>query len=73
MRSLADVPAGATVRLAEHEPSLEPAFREHLSAYGLVPGHLVTIVAHKPMTVVLCDHVELALEATIATRLHVDR
>lgn len=65
------VPQGATVRLAEPDPSLESSLREHLAAYGLVPGHLVTLLAQKPMTVVRCDHVELALEPVVARKLNV--
>jgi len=66
------VPAGTTARLAEPEPSLASSFRELLAAYGLVPGHLVTVVAQEPMTVVLCDHVELAIERDVAAKLRVD-
>jgi Fe2+ transport system protein FeoA len=72
VKSLDRVAAGMTVRLAEPDPSLESSFREHLAAYGLVPGHLVTVVAHKPMTIVLCDHVELALEAAVAAKVRVE-
>ncbi|GIK86850.1 MAG: ferrous iron transport protein A [Burkholderiales bacterium] len=63
---------GTSARLAEPDPSLEPTFREHLAAYGLVPGHVVTVLAQRPMTVVLCDHVELALEAVVARKLRVE-
>jgi Fe2+ transport system protein FeoA len=66
------VPAGTTARLAEPEPTLASSFRELLAAYGLVPGHLVTVVAQKPMPIVLCDHVELAIEADVAAKLRVD-
>jgi Fe2+ transport system protein FeoA len=67
------VEAGATVRLAEPEASLDSTFREHLAAYGLVPGHRVTVLAQRPMTLVLCDHVELALEREVAAKLRVER
>lgn len=71
MTTLDAVAAGATVRLAEPDPALDATFREHLAAYGLVPGHLVTVLAQKPMTLVLCDHVELALEREVAAKLRV--
>jgi Fe2+ transport system protein FeoA len=70
--SLDRVARGTTVRLAEPDPSLASSFREHLAAYGLVPGHRVTVVTHKPMTIVLCDHVELALEAVVAAKVRVE-
>ena len=66
------VAPGTSARLVEPDPTLEPAFREHLAAYGLVPGHVVTVLAQKPMTLVLCDHVELALEGEIARKLRVE-
>jgi len=72
MTTIDRVCVGATVRLAEPDASLESSFREHLAAFGLVPGHLVTVVAQQPMTVVLCDHVELALENAVACRLRVE-
>ena len=59
------VAPGTTVRLGEADATLADTLREQLAAYGLLPGHRVTVVAQQPMTVVLCDHVELALEATI--------
>lgn len=70
--SLASVAPGTTVRLAEPEATLDAGFREHLAAYGLVPGHAVTVVAQRPMTLVLCDHVELALEDVVAAKLRVE-
>lgn len=66
------VRVGATVRLAEPDPALESSFRERLAAFGVAPGYRVTVVAQRPMTVVLCDHVELALEAAVASRLRVE-
>jgi Fe2+ transport system protein FeoA len=66
------VPAGTSARLVEPDAGLDKTFREHLAAYGVVPGHDVTVLAQKPMTVVLCDHVELALEAEVARRLRVE-
>lgn len=66
------VEPGTSARLAVPDATLEPTFREHLAAYGLVPGHVVTVLAQKPMTVVLCDHVELALESVVARKLRVE-
>lgn len=72
MIALDRVAAGTTARLAEPDRSLASAYGELLTAYGLVPGQLVTVVAHRPMTVVVCDHVELAIEAAVARKLRVD-
>jgi Fe2+ transport system protein FeoA len=66
------VPPGTSATIVEPDAALAPSFREHLAAYGVVPGHLVTVLAQHPMTIVLCDHVELALEAEVARRLRVE-
>jgi Fe2+ transport system protein FeoA len=71
--TLETVPPGHTVLLARIDDSLAPDFREQLAAYGFVPGRALEVLAQQPMTVVVCDHVELALEASIARALVVRR
>ena len=68
-RTLDTVPPGRTVLLARIDESLATDFREQLAAYGCVPGRALEVLAQQPMTVVVCDHVELALEAAIARAL----
>jgi Fe2+ transport system protein FeoA len=46
--------------------------RAHLQAYGLVPGHWVEVVQHSPVTIVLVDYTELALERDMARRVAVE-
>jgi len=60
---------GRTVTLAGIDASLSSDFREQLAAYGFVPGRALEVIAQRPMTVVVCDHVELALEAPVARAL----
>ncbi len=44
-----------------------PAARAlQLQAYGLIPGRKVRVVQQHPVTVVLADHTELALEGELA-------
>jgi len=66
LRTLDAVPPGCTVLLAGAHDALAPDFREQLAAYGFVPGRAIDVVAQRPMTVVVCDHVELALETSVA-------
>ena len=73
MPTLDAIAPGTSVRLGEPAADLDATFREHLAAYGLVPGHVVTVLAQRPMTLVLCDHVELALESVVAAKLNVER
>jgi Fe2+ transport system protein FeoA len=68
-RTLDSVPPGRTVLLARIDDALAPDFREQLAAYGFVPGRALDVLAQQPMTVVVCDHVELALETAIARAL----
>ena len=68
-RTLDAVPAGATVVLLAVDDALPADFREQLAAYGFVPGRTLTVSAQRPMTVVVCDHVELALERSVARAL----
>jgi Fe2+ transport system protein FeoA len=68
-RTLDTVAPGRTVLLARIDDALAPDFRAQLAAYGFVPGRALEVLAQQPMTVVVCDHVELALETAIAQAL----
>ncbi len=68
-RTLDAVAPGRTVLLARIDESLAADFREQLAAYGIAPGRALEVIAQRPMTVVVCDHVELALETEIARAL----
>jgi Fe2+ transport system protein FeoA len=68
-RTLDTIAPGRTVLLARIDDALAADFREQLAAYGFVPGRALEVVAQRPMTVVACDHVELALEAAVARAL----
>ena len=70
---LAFIPPGETVRLQELGPEIDPAQREQLSAYGLSPQRPLTVIQHRPMTVILADEIELALEQDIARHVWVSR
>ena len=47
--------------------------REQLTAYGLAEHRPLTVLQQKPMTVILADEVELALEHQIARHIWVER
>ena len=69
---LIGVPVGSKIRLAEFDPALDPLQREQLLAYGLSVGHPLEVLQQNPLTVVLCDHVEIALEHAVASDLWVE-
>lgn len=66
------VPPGTTVQLAELGSEIDALQREQLLAYGLALGQSVRLLQHQPMTVILADEVELALEAAVARQIWVD-
>lgn len=69
--TLADVVPGSQVRLEGFASSLPARQQAHLQAYGLVPGHLVRVVQHSPVTIVQIEHTELALEAGLARQIRI--
>ncbi|MEZ5610702.1 ferrous iron transport protein A [Cognatazoarcus halotolerans] len=70
---LIGVPVGSRIRLAEFDAAIDPLQREQLLAYGLSIGHPLEVLQQHPLTVVLCDHVEIALEHVVAGDLWVEK
>lgn len=68
--SLALAPAGKIVQITGFGP-LSNAERQHLQAYGLLPGRSVQVLAQKPVTIVLVEQTELAFETEIAAQVQV--
>lgn len=69
---LTGTPVGRMVHLAEFGDDIDPLQREQLHAYGLSPAHAVRVLQQQPMTVILCDHVEIALEHSVARHIWVE-
>ena len=69
--TLADVPPGDSWRVVGFSSGLSADRRAYLQAYGLVPGHWVRVIQHSPVTVVLIEHTELALEEGVARQIRV--
>lgn len=70
---LAFIPPGQEVRLASLGDEIDPHQREQLTAYGLAENRPVRVLQQKPMTVILADEVELALEHCVARHIWVSR
>ncbi|WP_374326766.1 ferrous iron transport protein A [Azonexus sp.] len=70
---LAFIPPGSEVRLAALGEEIDPLQREQLTAYGLAETRPIRVLQQKPMTVILADEVELALEHGIARHIWVTR
>ena len=69
--SLADVPPGRAARVESFTNSFPPDRKEHLQAYGLVPGYWVSVIQHSPVTVIQVEHTELAIEPELAREIRV--
>lgn len=70
---LAFIPTGETVTLTELSMHIDPHLRAQLTAYGLMPNRPLKVLQQHPMTVILTDEIELALEHGIARHLWVAR
>ena len=68
--TLADVRPGGSARLADFN-SLPTKQLENLQAYGLTPGQRIQVRQQKPVTVVIIDNTELAIEFDIACNIQV--
>lgn len=66
MPPLDRVASGSSVVLDGIDDSVHAHLREQLAAYGLVRGRPVTVLQQRPLTVIVCDHVEIALETHVA-------
>jgi ferrous iron transport protein A len=47
--------------------------RSQLQAYGVVPGRVLVVLQQRPVTVLLVDHTELAIESDLARGIRVQR
>lgn len=70
---LAFIKPGQEVKLAEIGQAIDAHQREQLTAYGLAESRTFKVLQQKPMTVILADEVELALEHQVARHIWVIR
>lgn len=70
---LAFISPGNDVRLITLGDEIDPLQREQLTAYGLAENRPIRILQQRPMTVILADEVELALEHAVARHIWVEK
>jgi Fe2+ transport system protein FeoA len=70
---LAFITPGTEVRLAALGDEIDPLQREQLTAYGLACNRAIRVLQQRPMTVILADEVELALEHSVARYIWVEK
>ena len=66
--TLSQVKSGKIVKILGFS-KLSPAQRQHLQAYGLLPGRYIQVLAQRPVTIVLVEQTELAFETEIASQI----
>jgi Fe2+ transport system protein FeoA len=64
--TLFGVPPGVRAHVEGFLPQLPADQKARLQAYGLTPGQEVRVLQHNPVTIVVIEHLELALENEIA-------
>lgn len=69
---LAFVATGSVVILVELGNTIDSMLREQLTSYGLTPNRSISVLQQLPMTVILADEVELALEHSVARQIWVE-
>lgn len=70
---LAFIPPGMEVLLTALGEEIDPLQREQLTAYGLANNRSIRVLQQRPMTVILADEVELALEHSVARHIWVEK
>lgn len=70
---LAFIPNGEEVLFSDFDDNVETFQKEQLNAYGIVPNSKLKILQQKPMTVILTDETEIALEYDIARHIWVNK
>ena len=69
--NLAQAISGKTVKISGFG-ALSATQRQHLQAYGLMPGRTVQVIAQQPVTIILIEQTELAFESDVARQIWVE-
>lgn len=68
---LAEAVPGTGVALVRFGGGIAVSQVEQLISYGLVEGRVIEVLRQRPVTVILIDHTELALEPAVAAAIRV--
>jgi len=64
---------GAHARIDAIDDAIDATQREQLVAYGIAPNRPLVVLQQHPMSIVMVDEVELALEESVARHVWVKR
>jgi Fe2+ transport system protein FeoA len=65
-RRLCDIAPGERVEFVRFDAALDAALRDRLIAYGISPAQRIEVVQQRPLSIIVCDHAEIAVEAVVA-------
>ena len=68
-RLLCDIAPGERVELVRFDATLDASLRDRLIAYGISPTQRIEVVQQRPLSIIVCDHAEIAVEAAVAQRI----
>ena len=68
---LADLPLARWGRVVDVS-ALPAGQREQLHGYGILPGRILRVIQHTPVTVVQIEQTELAIETDVAAAIRID-
>jgi Fe2+ transport system protein FeoA len=69
--TLADLPLTRQGQVADVS-ALPDGQREQLHGYGILPGSTLRVIQHAPVTIVLIEQTELAIETDVARAIWID-
>lgn len=69
--NLAEAKVGSTVKVKGFG-LISMVQKQHLQAYGLLPGRTVQVLAQQPVTIILIEQTELAFENQIAGQIWIE-
>ena len=69
MKALTDFAPGSDVIVQTIQATIAADERSHLLAWGIAPGTELRLITHRPVTRLLIEHAELAIERTIASQI----
>ncbi len=65
-RLLSEARRGQQAVVRGFAPGFPASRQAHLLAYGLTPGARVRVLQHRPVTIIQVEHLEIALERSLA-------
>jgi Fe2+ transport system protein FeoA len=70
--NLASIQPGHKAKVIGFADTIPTDKQAHLQSYGLIPGRIVQVVRHSPVTIIQVEHTELAIETEMAKDIQVE-